>query len=176
MGVGLDGRTDFLDKRLGEFTPAGEVLAGDTGTLLGVDVLWGLELRDVVEQGRHGDDIEVCILVFADLPGEVDDVFDVVEPVVGAVPRVPPHPTAVVFGLDARGEIVVDELLHLGELVVGDPRLLDLNTHRTTTREGETIDSLAYRTAVSLLGVTTTLPSRLQRYCSSCLRGYPPEC
>jgi len=136
MGVGFDRCTDRINERLGELTPCRQILAGNVGSLFGVDILGGFELRDVVKQCCHRDDIDVRTFVLGDHSGEVDHVFDVVESVLRAVPGVPAHASAVVFRLDARREVVVDELLHISEFLGSDPRFFDFNTHGATSREG----------------------------------------
>ncbi len=129
VGVVLDDGADPVDERLREVRVGLEVLAGDAGARLGVDVLVDLELRDVVEQRRHPDHVDVGALALGDPAGELDDVQDVVEPVVRAVPGVPPHPAAVLLVGDARGEVLADELLHPRVVVLGDGGLADLDAH-----------------------------------------------
>ncbi len=121
-----------------------------------MDVLVGFEFRDVVKEGGHADDVHVRALAVGDARREVDDVEDVVEPVLRGVPRVPAHPPAVVFVFDARREIIRDEALHVLELGVGDRRLFDFNAHgRTSVGVGTCVFSLHGMRVVPLLGVTT---------------------
>jgi hypothetical protein len=118
VGVVLDAVTHLVDERLRQIGVGFEVLSGDPGTFLGVDVLVGLELCDVVKERGDASHVDVGAFLAGDMFGQVHHVEDVVEPVLRGVPGVPAHPPALVFVLDARDQILADELLHPRELLV----------------------------------------------------------